>query len=148
VEKSVSFTVASYAALAQRSRIRSGVEDSRLLNLLSGQLSNGLSQVTIWFSENDETYGMVVFPGVDPDNGGVQATISAPKDDFAVWYDIVRNEQPINVVVTYDDAVVGSSPDSRQVTSVAIITAISEPPGEGPEGFLQRVTAQRDANTS
>jgi len=148
VLKSVGFVVDSYAVLAQRSRIHAGVEDSRLLNLFSSELANGTSNVTIWFVENDEANGMVVFPGADPDNGGAQAIVSASKDDFADWYDIVRNERPISVLVTYDDAIAGSSPDSHQVIAVSIITAITEPPGEGPEGFLRRVMALRDANPS
>jgi hypothetical protein len=110
---------------------------SRTITLTSPALTHGIrTSASIYFLDSQHTTIGVVL-NVDKLNyEGHRVLVRVGKDDFADWYDILRNEQPLKFRYRYDGE--GSyDPDRprRRLFTVRLYTGLPEPPGEGEDGL-------------
>ena len=141
----VSFEIDNYRVVA----LQSGpiaVKDRRILVVESPELPNGRDRLYLYFVEDPASYVSRVFPGSQPELGGLQGTAFCFKADFAGWDDILRNERPLSCAVSYPDPEPGSTEPSQLLAEVQLYTSFYEPPGEGPEGLIERLRNARRAD--
>lgn len=142
------FDVESYTVAA----IQRGLEPSgayRKVTLTSPALAHGIrNRASIYFfhtSDSHQTMGVV--SNVDQLNyDGHLVFAYLWKDDFADWYDILRNEQPLKFRYFYEGE--GSyDPDQprRSLKRVWLYTGLPEPPGEGEDDLELRRAAPPEA---
>jgi hypothetical protein len=119
----------------------------RRITLTSPALAHGIrSSASIFFSDRRLTrLGVVV--NVDQLNfEGHRVFARLAKDDFADWYDILRNEQPLRFRYGYDgEGSIDPSQSTRELFTVRLYTGLPEPPGEGEDDVLQALLFKEDA---
>jgi hypothetical protein len=105
----------------------------RVITLTSPErITGGQNRATVYFFVNPTGLGTVT--NVDqPNINGHTASVGCRKEDFAEWYDILRNEAPLKLAYGYSGAEFDPSQPTRQLTWVQLYTGQPEPPGEGPE---------------
>ncbi|MFC7738281.1 hypothetical protein ACFQX4_21210 [Roseomonas sp. GCM10028921] len=98
--------------------------------------------MTIYFS------GGTVFPGgivnnVDqPNYEGHTVTAWWGLSDFATWYDILRNEQPLKFRYSFEGSDFDPKQPQRLLQEMELFTGSPEPPGEGPEDLQGKLISQ------
>jgi hypothetical protein len=55
------------------------------------------------------------------------------KEDFPVWYDMLRNEAPVRFRYEYEGEENDPNRPVRRLRNIVLFTGLPEPPGEGPE---------------
>ena len=70
---------------------------------------------------------------------GVLDDVSAT--GLVLWYDILRNEAPLNLQYSYEDGGFDQDQPTRQLTEIKLFTGLQEPPGEGPEDLVEPILA-------
>jgi hypothetical protein len=119
---------------------------SRRITLTSPALTHGIrSSASIFLSDLPRTrLGVVV--NVDQLNfEGHRVFARLWKNDFADWYDILRNEQPLRFFYRYEgEGSIDPSQSRRELFAVRLYTGLPEPPGEG-EDDLQALLFKEDA---
>jgi hypothetical protein len=120
---------------------------SRRITLTSTALTHGIRpSASIFFSDIPRTrLGVVV--NVDQLNfQGHRVFARLWKGDFAAWYDILRNEQPLRFRYRYDgEGSIDPSQSMRELFTVRLYTGLPEPPGEGEDDDLQALVFKEDA---
>ena len=131
---SLTFEVESYTVLAtQAGNTANGAW--RNLYLTSPNLGHGIrSRASVYFFEGGSTTLGVVVNVDQPNYNGLTAYSYCRKADFADWYDMLRNERPVNCTCHYAGPDYDPNQPNRQLSSIQLYTGAQEPPGEGPEG--------------
>jgi hypothetical protein len=140
------FEVESYMVATQQSG-PDLARAARRITLTSPALTHGIRpSASIFFSDIPRTrLGFVV--NVDQLNfQGHRVLARLAKDDFADWYDILRNEQPLRFLYRYDgEGSIDPSQSRRELFRVRLYTGLPEPPGEGEDDVLQALLLKEDA---
>lgn len=136
---STTFDVESYTVLTTQMGITSSGA-WRNLYLTSTALAHGIrTRASVYFFENQPgTLGVVT--NVDqPNYNGQTAYAYCRKGDFADWYDLLRNEQPLKCTYGYAGPDFDPSQPARNLYSIQLYTGSQEPPGEGPEDLQAKL---------
>jgi hypothetical protein len=143
----LTFDVESYTVLATQSGT-TAAGAWRMLSLTSTALGHGIrNHASIYFFENPPGILGIVTNVDQPNFNGLTAYAYCRKADFADWYDMLRNEQPITFQCGYAGPDYDPNTPSRPLSSVQLYTGLPEPPGEGPED-VQALTLTADMLTA
>ncbi len=128
----MTFDIETYTVLSSQSGTTSG-GSWRVITLSSTALAHGIrSHASIYFFEAPGSTGVVT--NVDqPNANGLTAYAYGRKEDFTVWYDMLRNESPMKFACAFEGAQFDPSRPSRPIYWFQLFTGQEEPPGEGPE---------------
>jgi hypothetical protein len=112
----------------------------RNLTLTSPALAHGIRHHASIFFFPDPPPGTIGgVSNVDqPNYQGHSVRAFLRKPDFAAWYDVLRNEQPLKFDYAYDATYDPSRP-TRALFWVQLYTGLPEPPGEGPEDLQAKL---------
>lgn len=146
----MTFTVETYTVVTSQSGTASS-GSWRVITMISPDLSHGIrNRASVYFFEAPASTGVVT--NVDqPNYNGLSVYAYGRKEDFATWYDLLRNEKPLSFVCAYDGADFDPSQATRSIYWFQLFTGQQEPPGEGPEGAataLRLVALERSARLS
>lgn len=127
------FDVETYTVLTTQS----GATPSgawRLLTLTSTALAHGIrTRASVFFFESGPSTLGVVSNVDQPNFNGQNIAAYCRKADFADWYDLLRNEQPLKLTYAYAGAEFDPNQPNRELWWLQLHTGQQEPPGEGPE---------------
>jgi hypothetical protein len=105
----------------------------RNLGLTSTALSHGIrTRASVFFFDQPGTIG-VVYNIDQPNYNGQTAYANCRKGDYADWYDLLRNEQPLKCRYAYEGPEFDPSQPVRNLYWIQLYTGSPEPPGEGSE---------------
>lgn len=129
----LNFEIESYTVLTSQSGTAAS-GSWRVLTLTSRALDHRIrSRATVYFMPNPVNAGRVT--NVDqPNYNGLTVYAFARKEDFPVWYDMLRNERPMSFTCSYAGPDFDPATPNRDVNWFQLLTGDQEPPGEGPEG--------------
>lgn len=129
----VTFDIESYTVLTTQSGNTSS-GSWRNIGLTSPDLSHGIrNRAILFFFESGSTTLGVVTNVDQPNFNGLNAYAYCRKPDFAEWYDILRNEQPLKCTFAYAGPANDPNQPTRELWWIQLFTGQPEPPGEGPE---------------
>jgi len=140
------FEVESYTVATEQSG-PDPARAARRITLTSPALAHGIRpSARIFFSDRLGTI-LGVVDNVDQLNfQGHLVLARLAKDDFADWYDILRNEQPLRFLYGYEgEGSIDPSQSRRELFRVRLYTGLPEPPGEGEDDVLQALLLKEDA---
>jgi hypothetical protein len=135
----ITFDVESYTVLTIQSGTTSGGA-WRNLSLTSTALTHGIrTRASVFFFENQPATLGLVYNVDQPNYNGQTAYAYCRKDDYADWYDLLRNEQPLKCTYAYAGADFDPSQPARELRWIQLYTGSQEPPGEGPEDLQAKL---------
>ncbi len=128
----LTFDIDTYTVLTSQSGTTSP-GSWRTITLTSTALAHGIrSRATVYFFDAPGSPGVIT--NVDqPNANGLTAYAYGRKEDFAVWYDMLRNESPMKFTCGFDGPAFDPAQATRNVYWFQLHTGQQEPPGEGPE---------------
>ncbi len=128
----MSFDIDTYTVLSSQSGTTSA-GSWRTITLTSTALAHGIrSRATIYFFETPPSSGVIT--NVDqPNANGLTAYAYGRKEDFPVWYDMLRNEAPMKFTCAFDGPAFDPAQATRNIYWFKLYTGQQEPPGEGAE---------------
>jgi hypothetical protein len=114
----------------------------RVLILTSPALAHDIrNHASIYFFDPPPGGGTGLVHNVDqPNFDGIGVSAFLWKADFAAWYDLLRNEQPLKFAYYYDgEGSYDPNRPTRELFGVQLYTGLPEPPGEGPEDLQAKL---------
>ena len=134
-----SFQIESYKVSITLERFSTGTRRERMLELIGPTLYHGITQrASFAFSTafDADIWGAPVVGFAD--NSGYSFTIVGwfPVAEFSYYYDIVRNERPVNVIYEFRD----TGATSGYLSRLGLGTSM-ERVGEGPSDSTESIPA-------